>query len=472
MNLDFKLPELGENVESGDIVNVLVREGDVIAANDGVLEMETDKAVVEIPCPYGGKVAKIHVKKGQTVKVGQILLTIETEADTPAPTPPPKPAPPAAPALAKSEKPAAVAQLEKPNTPGATTNLRSVPGLSSSVAPDATTNLRSVPGLSSNAAQPTDSGRSGAAIIESPAVADIIPAGPAARRLAREFGLDLRQVPGTGARGRITPEDIKAAAAAQAQPAFAPSGPQRVIPPGEPGADVWGQIRREKMPKIRRTIAAQMAKSATIIPHVTNFDDADITDLEHLRKNIPQGFIGAGIKLTVMPFVLKAVAMALQQHPTLNASIDDEKEEVIYKEYINIGIAVDTPRGLVVPALRKIDRLGIPQIAQQLNTLAQKVRSVAFSVDDLRGGTFTVSNMGAIGGTYSTPIINHPEVAILLLGRSRWLPVVRDEKIEPRFMLPLSLSFDHRLVDGGAAARFLNDVIDLLQNPGKLLLTS
>ena len=226
------------------------------------------------------------------------------------------------------------------------------------------------------------------------------------------------------------------------------------------------------MPKIRRTIAAQMAKSASIIPHVTNFDDADITDLEHLRKNIPQGYFGAGIKLTVMPFVLKAVAMALQQHPTLNASIDDEKEEVIYKEYINIGIAVDTPRGLVVPALRKIDRLGIPQIAQQLNTLAQKARSVAFSVDDLRGGTFTVSNMGAIGGTYSTPIINHPEVAILLLGRSRWLPVVRDEKIEPRLMLPLSLSFDHRLVDGAAASRFLNDVIDLLQNPGKLLLTS
>jgi pyruvate dehydrogenase E2 component (dihydrolipoamide acetyltransferase) len=430
MNIDFKLPELGENIESGDIVNVLVREGDVIAANDGVLEMETDKAVVEIPCPYGGKVAKIHVNKGQTVKVGQTLLTIETEAETPASTPPPKPAAPAAPTAAKPEKPAAVP------APGATASLPS------SAIPSTT----------------------------SPAITDIIPAGPATRRIARELGLDLSQVGGSGKRGRITPEDVKAAA--QAQPSNAGVGPQRVVPPGDLGTDVWGQIRREKMPKIRRTIAAQMAKSASIIPHVTNFDDADITDLEHLRKNIPQGYFGAGIKLTVMPFVLKAVAMALQQHPTLNASIDDEKEEVIYKEYINIGIAVDTPRGLVVPALRKIDRLGIPQIAQQLNTLAQKVRSVAFSVDDLRGGTFTVSNMGAIGGTYSTPIINHPEVAILLLGRSRWLPVVRDERIEPRLMLPLSLSFDHRLVDGAAAARFLNDVIDLLQNPGKLLLTS
>ncbi len=444
MNIDFKLPELGENVESGDIVNILVREGDVIAANDGVLEMETDKAVVEIPCPYGGKVAKIHVKKGQTVKVGQTLLTIQSEAETPAASPPPKPAQPAV-APQKTAKPL----------------------------PEATT------GASKFSDAPTSS--VGAAVVlphpdkssgGATAAEEIIPAGPAARRIAREFGLDIRQVTGSGKRGRITPEDVKTAAAAQAQPAFAPSGQQRVIPPGEPGTDVWGQIRREKMPKIRRTIAAQTAKSASIIPHVTNFDDADITDLEHLRKNIPQGYIGAGVKLTVMPFVLKAVAMALQQHPTLNASIDDEKEEVIYKEYINIGIAVDTPRGLVVPALRKIDRLGIPQIAQQLNTLAQKARSVAFSVDDLRGGTFTVSNMGAIGGTYSTPIINHPEVAVLLLGRSRWLPVVRDEKIEPRLMLPLSLSFDHRLVDGAAASRFLNDVIDLLQNPGKLLLTS
>jgi pyruvate dehydrogenase E2 component (dihydrolipoamide acetyltransferase) len=456
MNIEFKLPELGENIESGDIVNILVREGDTIVANDGVLEMETDKAVVELPCPYAGKVAKILVKKGQTVKVGQALLTIETEVETPAPAPPPKPAAPAAPAAQKPEKPAAVPAIEKPKSPGVTTNLQSAPGVSNSAA-QTTASRGATAGLSSSAAPP---------------VADTIPAGPATRRIARELGLDLSQVGGSGKRGRITPEDVKAAATSQAQPSNAGVGPQRVVPPGELGSDVWGQIRREKMPKIRRTIAAQMAKSASIIPHVTNFDDADITDLEHLRKNIPQDYIGAGIKLTVMPFVLKSVAMALQQHPTLNASIDDEKEEVIYKEYINIGIAVDTPRGLVVPALRKIDRLGIPQIAQQLNTLAQKVRSVAFSVDDLRGGTFTVSNMGAIGGTYSTPIINHPEVAILLLGRSRWLPVVRDERIEPRFMLPLSLSFDHRLVDGAAAARFLNDVVDLLQNPGKLLLAS
>jgi len=433
MNIDFKLPELGENIENGDIVNLLVHEGDVIVANDGVLEMETDKAVLELPCPYGGKVAKIHVKKGDTVKVGQTLLTIESEAEAPAAPAPPKSPQPAA----------ALPEIAKP--------------------------LQEV-AIGASAAIPS---QTPAASAKQPAAADLIPAGPAARRLARELGVDLRQVAGSGTRGRITPEDIKeAATASQAQPSTAGTAPQRVTPPGEPGSDAWGQIRREKMPKIRRTIATQTAKSASIIPHVTNFDDADVTDLEHLRKNVPQGYLGAGIKLTAMPFILKAVAMALQQHPVLNASLDDEKEEVIYKQYINIGIAVDTPRGLVVPALHKVDRLSIPQIAQQLNTLAQKARSVAFSVDDLRGGTFTVSNLGAIGGTYSTPIINHPEVAILLLGRSRWLPVVREEKIEIRLMLPLSLSFDHRLVDGATAGRFLNEVIDYLQNPGKLLLTS
>jgi pyruvate dehydrogenase E2 component (dihydrolipoamide acetyltransferase) len=429
MNIDFKLPELGENIESGDVVNVLVREGDVIAANDGVLELETDKAVIELPCPYAGKVSKIHVKKGQSVKVGQTLLTIDSEAATTAP-PTPKPAQPTV----------AEQTIEKPQAPTAISEPQPAPTAKQSPA------------------------------AEPPPVAEgIIPAGPASRRIARELGINLGQVAGSGARGRITPEDVKAAAVG-ATAGLSGSAAQRVTPPGELGKDTWGQIRRERMSKIRRTIAAQMAKSASIIPHVTNFDDADVTDLEHLRKNIPQGYLGAGIKLTAMPFVLKAVAMALQQHPILNASIDDENEEVIYKEYVNIGIAVDTPRGLVVPALRKVDRLNIPQIAQQLNTLSQKARSVSFSIDDLRGGTFTISNLGAIGGAYSTPIINHPEVAILLLGRSRWLPVVRDEKIEIRLMMPLSLSFDHRLVDGATAGRFLNDVIDYLQNPGKLLL--
>jgi pyruvate dehydrogenase E2 component (dihydrolipoamide acetyltransferase) len=214
-----------------------------------------------------------------------------------------------------------------------------------------------------------------------------------------------------------------------------------------------------------------MVKSATTIPHVTNFDDADITELEQIRKNIPQDYLGQGVKLTSLAFVLRAVGLSLLDHPLLNASLDDEKQEIVYKQYINLGIAVDTPRGLVVPVLRGVDKLSIPKIAKDLGTVSQKARNSDFALEDIRGGTFTISNLGAVGGTYSTPIINHPEVAILLVGRARWMLVSRDEKIENRLMLPLSLSYDHRLVDGAAASRFLNEVINFLQNPGKLLLT-
>jgi pyruvate dehydrogenase E2 component (dihydrolipoamide acetyltransferase) len=264
-------------------------------------------------------------------------------------------------------------------------------------------------------------------------------------------------------RGRITPEDVQSAARG-----VTPSA--AVVPPGEPSGDPWGSVRRERMSQIRRTIAAQMSRSASTIPHVTNFDDADVTDLEQLRKGLPPDFLGKDLKLTFMPLVLKAVALALRRHPTLNASLDDEKEEVVYKEYVSLGVAVDTPRGLVVPVVRDADRLSIAQLARAIAELAQKARTAKFTIEELRGGTFTISNLGAVGGTYSTPIINHPEVAILLLGRSRWLPAVRDGRIEPRLMLPLSLSYDHRLVDGAAAGRFLNEVIEYLQSPGRMLL--
>jgi pyruvate dehydrogenase E2 component (dihydrolipoamide acetyltransferase) len=436
MPIDFKLPELGENITSGDIVNVLVREGDVIAANDGVVELETDKAVVEIPCPHAGKITKIHVAKGASVKVGQVLVTVEAEAEAAAP------AQPVAPKESPAEK-TIVTPLAQP---------------------------------SSRAPLPKGEGSiAKAEEREMPIVAGPIPAGPAARRIARELGVELQDVAGSGEHGRITPEDVKAFAAKTSGGAAAeePSGAphERVVPPGESGRDNWGATSREIMSKIRRVIAAQMVKSATVIPHVTNFDDADITDLEHLRKNVPQGYLGLDVKLTTLPFVLRAVGLSLLNHPTLNASVDDENQEIIYKQYVNLGVAVDTPRGLVVPVLRGADRLSIPQIAKELGSLSQKARNASFTLEEIRGGTFTISNMGAVGGTYSTPIINHPEVAILLVGRARWMLVSRDEKIENRFMLPLSLSYDHRLVDGAAAARFLNEVINYLQNPGKLLLS-
>lgn len=215
-----------------------------------------------------------------------------------------------------------------------------------------------------------------------------------------------------------------------------------------------------------------MARSASTIPHVTNFDDADITELDRIRKGGMASAVSPDVKLTMLPFVMKAVAHSLQLHPAINASLDMEKDQVVYKDYVNLGIAVDTDRGLVVPVVRDVDRLTIPQLAQALAEISTKARNNQIGLDDMRGGTFTISNMGAIGGTYSTPIINYPEVAILLVGRSRQLPVIVDDEIKPRLMMPLSLSYDHRLIDGATASRFLNEVKNFLQVPGRLLLAN
>jgi pyruvate/2-oxoglutarate dehydrogenase complex dihydrolipoamide acyltransferase (E2) component len=234
--------------------------------------------------------------------------------------------------------------------------------------------------------------------------------------------------------------------------------------------DDFGPIRVEKLSRIRRTIAEKMHLSWTTVPRVTNFDDADVTDLEEFRNESKDDYAKQGIKLTSLPFVVKAVALALKAHPEINASINMDGGQIIYKEYVNIGIAVDTPRGLVVPSLRDADRLSIPQIARKIQAIAEAARSSSFSLDDLKGSTFTISNLGAIGGSYSTPIINVPESAILLTGRARKMPVVIEDKVVVRLMLPLSISYDHRLVDGSNAARFLNDVIGYLQAPSRLLL--
>jgi pyruvate/2-oxoglutarate dehydrogenase complex dihydrolipoamide acyltransferase (E2) component len=464
MNIEFKLPELGEHIDSGDVVNVLVEEGEPIVANQGVCELETDKAVVEIPCPQSGRIVKVHIHKGDTVHVGQTLITLDTGSDGKTSVAETLPVEEAAPGRRRGEtetgrrgdtETTGAAAAGQPVSPGGHAGGGAGPL------------AKPVPAI-----EPDYGGAP-------------VPAGPATRRLARQLGVDLRRLHGSGPNGRITPEDVQAAfTAARAPQAPEPAagaappaggGPvislEPVVPPGEPAQDAWGRIRREKMSKIRRTIAAQMSKSAGTIPHVTNFDDADVTELEQIRAGIPKGFVGAGIKLTAMPFVMKAVAIALRRHPQLNASLDETQEQVIYKEYVHLGVAVDTPRGLVVPVVRNVDRMSIGELARALALLAERARGVQFGVEDLRGGTFTISNMGAVGGAYSTPIINHPEVAVLLLGRTRRRPEVRDGgRIEPRQMLPLSLSYDHRLVDGAAAARFLNEVIDHLQNPGRLLL--
>jgi pyruvate dehydrogenase E2 component (dihydrolipoamide acetyltransferase) len=464
--MDFKLPDLGENIEAGDIVSVLVHEGDEIQANQGVVEVETGKATVELPCPQGGKVTKVHVKPGQTVPVGSVLLSIEAKegATSKAANPAPKrdaaektetrPAPTEAPAKAG---PATKPHAAEEATPVAVKEERQ--------APAATERVPARPSTNGGATRP--------APVAERDEAPTAPAGPATRRLARELGVDLGRVTGSGPGGRITEEDVKKAVRESTLHSPMPSKRTPFIPDATPGQDNYGPTQVQRLPKIRKTIALNMARSSQTIPHVTNFDDADITELEQIRKGSMADYVGTEVKLTMMAFVMKAVAHSLQLHPTINASLDLEGEQIVYKDYVNLGVAVDTPRGLVVPVLREVDRLTIPQIAQSLTEISTRARNNQFGMDDMRGGTFTISNLGAIGGIYSTPIINPPEVAILLIGRSRKLPVVVDnDELKVRLMMPLSLSYDHRLVDGATAARFLNEVKNYLQVPGRLLLAT
>jgi pyruvate dehydrogenase E2 component (dihydrolipoamide acetyltransferase) len=438
MATEFKLPDLGENIASGDVVTVLVAEGDVVKPGQALLEVETDKAVIEVPCPPGGRIAKVLVKKGDTVKVGQPLVMLEAAGA----------AAPAAKAPATAAKPAAA------------------PAPASAAAPPraavaATTATEPAPARVAPAAEVMP-------VAPVPVAAGAVePAGPAVRRLARELGVDLARVRGSGPAGRIVRDDVITAVR---QAGGGGGGLRGARDSGATERDDWGPIRREQLSRMRKTIAANMVRSVSTIPHLTNFDDADVTELEQLRKASAPEYAKSNVKLTALAFVIKAVSLSLRQHPLVNASIDLEKGEIVYKDYVNIGLAVDTPRGLVVPVLRDCDRLAIPQIAQVVAETAEKAKNAQYGLEDLRGGTFTISNLGAVGGQYSTPIINWPEVAILLLGRSRRVPVVHEDRIEPRLMMPLSLSYDHRLIDGAMAARFLNEVIGYLESPGRLLL--
>jgi pyruvate/2-oxoglutarate dehydrogenase complex dihydrolipoamide acyltransferase (E2) component len=459
MGIDFKVPDLGENVESGDIVNVLVKEGDEISADQGVMEIETGKAVVELPCPFPGRVTKVHVHKGSKVKVGDPLITVEGNNAAAAGK--------AKSVAAPASKPAAKPAAEEPAESETTAETEEVQAPAPAAKADAPKD-KPAPAKAKKPAAETAK----AVPAEKPPAGKTPPAGPATRRLARELGVDLSAVTGSGPHGRISEEDVKAAVREHAgTPRAAASVPAAALPEGTDEKDAWGLVRRTKMSGIRKAIAVNMARSSSTIPHVTNFDDADITELERIRKGGMSDYVGTEVKLTMMAFVMKAVAQSLKLHPMVNASVDMENEQILFKQYVNIGVAVDTERGLVVPVVRDVDQMSIPRIAQALTTVGDQARKASFSLNDLKGGTFTISNLGAIGGTYSTPIINPPDVAVLLLGRSRKLPiVVEGDKLEIRLMMPLSLSYDHRVVDGGTAARFLNEVINYLKAPGRLLL--
>jgi pyruvate dehydrogenase E2 component (dihydrolipoamide acetyltransferase) len=518
MAIDVKLPNLGEGIDSADVLSVLVSPGELVAKDQDLLEIETDKATAEVPSPEAGKVVQIHVSAGQAIQVGQLLVTLEAvsaesssaAADVPPSADKPKKAggkkagakqADAKKAGAKKADPplgpiAGEAPLDRREPPRALDSWPTAPA-------------KSVPPSAPPAAGGQDETSSAGslagpgAVVKTPDSAPVppltggdesIPAGPAIRRLAREVGIDLGTVVGSGHGGRITRDDVLAAVRAArgaaataatepAPPAAAGPGPASVgdsgtsdLGTGDSGtgdsgtSDAWGPVRIERMTKIRKTIAATMHASWSTIPRVTNFDDADVTELEAVRQKSKVDYAAAGIKLTLMPFVIKAIALSLKAHPTLNASIDMEAGTICYKDYVNIGIAVDTERGLVVPSLRNADRLCLADISRSLVTIAENSRTSSFSIEDLRGSTFTISNLGAIGGTYSTPIINPPEVAVMLIGRSRKTPVVVDDQVAVRLMLPLRISNDHRLVDGAAAARFLNDVKGYLEVPSRLLL--
>jgi len=466
MSKDITLPNLGENIESGDVLTILVSEGDEVQVDDDLMEIETDKATLPVPSPDAGRITKIHVSEGDTVPIGGVIVSLETAAASrpseSESSPEPEAAAASEPEKSQQEQEAPVDQGEPEQRAEGDTAAPEAPAPAEPASsPQATKTVEPPPGR------------------ETPASAENVPgdgrassaASPAVRRLARELGVDLRLVRPSGEGGRITREDVQAhvrqaneRSGSTAKIAGAPT------PPGEIAVDDYGPVRREKMSRLRQTIARNMLQSYSTIPQLTNFDDADITELERLRQESKAEYAERGVKLTTMPFLIKAVSSALKLHPVLNASVDIEANQVIYKEYVNIGIAVDTDRGLLVPVLPDADRMTISHIAEQLGEMAQKMRDGKYGLEDLRGGTFTISNLGAIGGAYSTPIINPPEVAILLPGRARRQPVYLGDQLTPRLMMPLSITYDHRVVDGAAAARFLNEVKSLLSNPGRLLL--
>ncbi|MDD2708144.1 MAG: 2-oxo acid dehydrogenase subunit E2 [Verrucomicrobiae bacterium] len=407
------LQELGEKITEVTVVRVLIAEGQTVEADQAVMEVETGKATVEVPCTARGKVLHLLIKAGDKLKVGAPYMDLEGDSSAVS-----KPAPPAA--VGRPAPPVAPAKIEPQK------------------------NAVPLP-----AATPPASG--------------LVAAAPSVRHLARELGVDINQVRGTGPGGRVSAGDVKSFS--QQNAGTAPAANTGITIPPLPDFSKWGPVEKESMNGVRRATAEHMALAWSRIPHVTQHDKADITDLEKLRKK-HEGKTGQpGGKLTVTAILIKVVEGALKVHPKLNASIDTVQEQVIYKKYCHIGVAVDTPRGLLVPVIRDVDKKDIFQIAAELAQLAEKARAGKLELRDFEGGTFTISNLGGIGGGFFTPIVNYPQVAILGVGRSALEQIHADGGFQPRLMLPLSLSYDHRLVDGADGARFLRWVTEAVKDP-------
>ena len=431
--MDVKLPQLAEGVESGTVVGILVSEGQEIKKDQPFMELETQKAVGSIPSPATGTVTKIHVKEGMEVAVGQTLISIATEQGATAPAAPsPKPTTSTAPQSRPDEKPAARQQASTEPPPSQTADAYRYE--------------------SKSGAPP--------------------PAAPSIRKIAKELGIDLTRIKGSEAGGRIVMEDLRAyverlqrMAFQEASPAVSPA-PAAPQPRHVEAVDFakWGPIRREKMSTLRRTVSQRMVQSWTTIPKINQFDDADITALLALRKKFVPAYEKKQAHLTLTSFILKVVSNALRKHPRANSSLDEATNEIIFKDYCHIGVAVDTEAGLIVPVLRDVDKKSLLDLSRELNALTEKTRQRKVSIDELQGGTFTISNQGSIGGSHFTPIIYAPQVAILGVGQGGPKPVAVDAKVAIRTILPLCLAYDHRVLDGADAMRFLKEIISGLES--------
>jgi pyruvate dehydrogenase E2 component (dihydrolipoamide acetyltransferase) len=458
MTVEFKLPLISEGVESADIAAVHVHEGDMVEAGQIVLEVETEKAVAEIPAPQAGRISKILVKQGQTVKIGEHLLTIDEsgagggEAKAAAATPakaaaaPPKAATPPAPQPQKSEAPA-------PKTPAAE------PAAPAAKPAEAPARPTAPPTVVATRTHVDDNGHD-----EAP-----VPAGPATRRLARELGVDLHQVTGSGPGGRITTDDVQSfVRTLTTGRSFNVVGPMSAA--ALPPFDRFGPTERQPMNKLARVSAANLSVAWQTIPHVTQHDLADVTDLEQARQSYMKTVGQNGPKVTMTAIMVKAVVGALKAYPNFNSSIDMEAGELVLKRYFHIGVAVDTDYGLLVPVIRDADRKTVLTIAGELATMARKARDRKLDMADMQGGTFTITNLGGIGGTAFTTIVNYPEAAILGMSRTQTQVKLVDGKLVERLMLPLSLSYDHRIVNGADAARFVVKLSAILSDCFQLLI--
>jgi pyruvate dehydrogenase E2 component (dihydrolipoamide acetyltransferase) len=428
--IEFKVPDLGENIESADVVSVLVKQGDMIKKEDGIIEIETDKATVEIPSSIEGRIVELNIKTGDKVKVGDTLIKVESTGEK---------------LSGKKE----VKETKK-----------------ESLQKDSLLTDDKIEAVKGEVEGITPSGQDD----QPPILRGSAPAAPSVRRIARELGVDINEIPGTGKGGRISMDDVKAYVKKLTQGKTGAVG-IGIKKEALPDFAKYGKIERAAMSKIREKTATHLSYAWTVTPHVTQFDKTDITEFEKDRKELSKRVEEHGAKLTVTGILIKIISEGLKKFPQFNSSIDMDKNEIIYKKYINIGVAVDTQYGLLVPVIKNADEKNLIDISVELNELAKKARDKKLSLEEMQGGCFTITNLGGIGGTYFTPIVNSPEVAIIGISRANYEPVYNKEgNFEPRLMLPLALSYDHRIIDGADAIRFLRWVCEALEEPLKIFM--